>query len=416
VKHTLHTYNDQDALATINLLCTRYWPDRHGGVEQCMWHTSRAWAQAGCHVKVITENRTASPGRQTIAPNLTVRRLKPMQPGRLWRWPHWLRLGWWYRAIRQHAPTGVIWATDPIMATAVILARRSHDLVFNPAGCAGAMNHVAQMHHHVTTMRCPRGLIQMDRFAYKHAHHVVVSSDNVRRQLARFYGPIRSTVHVVPFGVQPPVAIPDTANARSRWGLGSREYVIGFVGRLDPCKGLDFLFKAVAKMDCPYRLLIVGDGPDRQYLRGLAHRIGISHNIVWVGQMSDPSQAYAAMDVLVLPSVYEAFGNVLLEAMAGGVPVVGRAGDDQTVFTAMLQIINPGTTGLICDPHDPTDLAMKLSWLAQHPQARQKMGQMAKSTTHAQPWSAVAEQYIRIAMGLTPQSSQPPVHTLSKAA
>ena len=380
---------------SVTLLCARFWPDRHGGVEQRMWHVSRTMARQGIGVEVLTENRTQALESEQIELNLTVRRLDPMQPGWAWRWREIPRLMWWSRAIQCWVKQGLIWATDPIMAVATILAGRREDLVFNPAGCVAGMRHISQIHPDVVTMRRPRRLMWLDRVAYRHAPRVILSSHNLERQYERFYGRASGAVHVVPHGTQSPMTTPSRGGARRRWDIGHDAFVVGFLGRMDPCKAVDHLLRSVSNGDLKHndRLLLVGDGSDCPRLEAVANQLGLAEKIIWTGALTDPAEAYAAMDVLVLPSVYEAFGLVLLEAMAHGIPVIARRGDDQTVFTAADEIIQDGFTGVIADSTDIVDLSAIIRMLQADRPWRQAMGQRARQAAFARSWDRVVDDY-----------------------
>lgn len=108
---------------------------------------------------------------------------------------------------------------------------------------------------------------------------------------------------------------------------GTRPFCVGFAGRLVPEKGIWDLVEAVRALDAPVRLLLAGDGPLRDDLRALA--LPNADVTVWTGlDHGGMVQAYAGMDVLVLPSRTtptwaEQFGRVLVEALWCGVPVVG---------------------------------------------------------------------------------------------
>jgi glycosyltransferase involved in cell wall biosynthesis len=134
---------------------------------------------------------------------------------------------------------------------------------------------------------------------------------------------------VIPqFGVDPalfsPVA-PITIDKRGN-------PVIGYAGRLVPEKGLDVLLRACAGLPGDWAVHILGEGPARPELEGLARELGIADRVRFLGQAlsTDAPEHYRRMDALVLPSVsrpnwVEQFGRVLIEAMACGVPVVGSA-------------------------------------------------------------------------------------------
>ena len=385
-------------LPHITLLCARYWPEQHGGVESQMGHVSRAFARMGCSVSVFTENRVAAPPFEEIEPGLTVRRFDPLNAGSLWRWSYPLRIRWWVKAIRHAAPRGYIWATDPLMALATVIAGRKTDLVYNPAGCTAAMNLVARRHPHVTTMRTAYTLRGLDRLAYRLAPRVVVGAHNLRQQFETHFGPHKN-INVVPHGVAIPSSLPSHEKARHQRRFAEDDFVIGFVGRLDPTKDLGFLFEALSSrpFDHQVKLLIVGDGPDKLRLDKLAAERDLTDRIVWAGHCQDPNNAYAAMDVMVLPSVYEAFGNVVPEAMVAGVPVIGRRRDPdprRPVLTASEELIRHGQTGLLVDPHDPADLARQLAVLQMFPGGCQAMGRQARRHAMARLWTVVVSDYL----------------------
>ena len=381
----------------ITILAARYWPETHGGVEQHMWEFSRALAEAGVGVNVLTENRTQAPLRQAIMPGLTVDRRGPIDVGRLWRWRPLVHLHWWTRWLRSYRCSGPVWASNPTLAAAAIRAGHSQRTIFNPAGCVAAMRHIGRLHPHAATMQLPRTVAWMDRFAYRRARRVVVSSHNVASQFARAWGR-RDDVHVLPLGAERPADPPARAAARRQWDIDPGAFVIGFVGRLDPCKGLDFLFDAVSQTAPGPNtvLLIAGDGPDEARLRRRAQNAGLAGNIVWAGRVDAPASAYAAMDVLVLPSIYEGFGLVLLEAMAAGVPVLGRKGDGKTILTACEEIIAEGRTGFLFDSHDPAHLTQRLRQLESQPRLRRALGSAGRAAARDKTWRCYTRQCMNV--------------------
>lgn len=393
----------------VTILCDRFWPDAHGGLERKMWNLSRAMAGCGLSVRVITENRTGALENEKVNPGLVVERVASPAYGPFWRCRSLVRLAWWYRVVRSRVGAGTIWANDPRVALAVMAAGRRGDLVYQPIGCHAAMHQLWRAIPGVYTMRTTAGFRWLDRLAYKLAPRVIFESRNVQDQFERFYGRKgEGGCSVEINGVEPAVKTDTTTReqARAQWGLGEHDWVIGFVGRLDPCKDLEFLFRSVASgplADPGVKLLLVGEGPDRLRLEQLTSRLGLTSRVVWAGRHDNPARAYAAMDVMVLPSVYEAFGNVLMEAMAAGVPVVGRRRDGDfrhPVLTANEELIVHGQTGLLVDPHDPDDLARQLWVLSQFPGAREAMGRRARAWASSRTWHAVVQRYYQ-SMGRT---------------
>jgi glycosyltransferase involved in cell wall biosynthesis len=114
------------------------------------------------------------------------------------------------------------------------------------------------------------------------------------------------------------------------------------VGRLDRDKGVRYLLLAVAKANrSDIKLLIVGDGPERQELEKLSDELGLKNRIIFTGFRRDMADMYAAMDLFALPTLREAFGNVIVEAMLSKVPVLA------SYVGGIPEIINDGVNGFM---------------------------------------------------------------------
>ena len=179
---------------------------------------------------------------------------------------------------------------------------------------------------------------------------------------------------VVPLGIDPrPFAAVESGRVQAiRDGHGP---IVLFVGRLRHYKGLDVLFEAAQTVDAEF--WIVGAGPMQRVWRQLAARSPAAPRIRFVGQLADEDLPayYAAADVVVLPSVNrsEAFGLVLLEAMAAGRPVVS------TELGTGTSVVNQhGETGLVVPPNDQLALAGALNTLLADPARRGVMGALGR--------------------------------------
>ena len=161
------------------------------------------------------------------------------------------------------------------------------------------------------------------------------------------------------------------AALRERWGMASSDLILGFVGRLVPEKGVDVLLKAfptIARNVPSARLLITGKGPERAPLERLARELDIAERVVFTGAQRDIVPYYLISDVIVVPSRYEAFGNVAVEAMACGRPVVAsRVG-------GFVDAIADEECGKLVAPNDSEDLAAAVVWLLQSPGRVREMG------------------------------------------
>ncbi len=172
--------------------------------------------------------------------------------------------------------------------------------------------------------RYPLPFRLIERYNLRHADYAIagsVGAATVWREKG-YAGPL---VTIPQFGVDPDVFSPNPA----RRDL-SRGFVIGYVGRLVPEKGVDLLIEAVAGMEGSWRLVVLGEGAERGCLEELTRRMGLSDRVIfeeWIYSLRLPA-FYRGLDALVLPSRSQAnwveqFGRVLIEAMACGVPVIG---------------------------------------------------------------------------------------------
>jgi glycosyltransferase involved in cell wall biosynthesis len=146
------------------------------------------------------------------------------------------------------------------------------------------------------------------------------------REFATLIGLASGKLKLVPNGIEP-ASLPSRGLARQTLGLRSADQVIGFVGRLAPQKAPDVLLRAFAKVRLAVPgviLAMVGEGPLFDGLQRLAVVLGIADSVRWLG-WRDGRSSMPAFDVLALPSRYEGFPYVGLEARAAGLPIVATA-------------------------------------------------------------------------------------------
>jgi glycosyltransferase involved in cell wall biosynthesis len=171
----------------------------------------------------------------------------------------------------------------------------------------------------------------------------------------------------------------------------TRPFPIGFIGRLDPVKRLGDLLTAVEQLDGLVHLHIFGDGPQRPALVAQSQRPGLRGRVTFHGVIPYPQPALAQIGMLVLPSLHEGFGLVLIEAMAAGVPVVARN------VPGVRDVVRDGQTGLLADPADPTALAAAISRLLSDRTLCQRLIESARRDVAQRfTWNRVLLMYLSI--------------------
>ncbi|MHB1318520.1 MAG: glycosyltransferase family 4 protein, partial [Anaerolineae bacterium] len=187
---------------------------------------------------------------------------------------------------------------------------------------------------------------------------------------------------------------------RQSLGLTADDVVVGNVGRLSPEKGHGILLQAAVTVLHRFpnaRFVIIGDGALRPELKRQTAELGLNRAVIWMGARHDVEVLYKAMDVFVLPSLWEAFGIVIVESMASGVPVV--AAD----LPGTRELIQPGETGWLAEPGNPAALAAAITDALARPEARSRVARAAfEQVVSSYSIEAVADQYERIYDRLIP--------------
>jgi UDP-glucose:(heptosyl)LPS alpha-1,3-glucosyltransferase len=155
-------------------------------------------------------------------------------------------------------------------------------------------------------------------------------SEVVRRDLMHSFDLNPDSVQTIYNGVdlerfKPVSEASARATIRRRLGVPETGPVIVFVGSGFARKGLKFLLRAWPEVGSAATLLVVGNDRSVASYKSMAARLGIAGRVIFVGPMETGAELYSAFDGLVLPSLFEPFGNVVLEAMACGLPVVCSA-------------------------------------------------------------------------------------------
>ena len=147
-------------------------------------------------------------------------------------------------------------------------------------------------------------------------------------------------------------------------GIPDERFTVGWIGRMTAVKRTDDIllaFKRLVEDGVDACLCLVGDGPDREETEQLAHDIGIVERCLFLGYQDDVAPFYAAFDALVLPSANEGTPVSVIEALAGGRPVVA------TRVGGVPDVVRDGVDGFLVEPGDIDALAERLGRLAADP-------------------------------------------------
>ena len=232
------------------------------------------------------------------------------------------------------------------------------------------------------------------------ADRLVAANVVEQGHLVRHYDADAARIAVIPCGVDTDLFRPgDRAAARRALGVGGEPLLL-YVGRLAPIKGLDTLLMALAcfrERDASARLLIVGGEADEagtdatSPLARRAAELGLADAVTFVGPQPQDSLAryYTAADATVLPSYYESFGMVALEAMACASPVVAsRVGGLQTT-------VRDGVTGFLVPEGDACALAAGIERLLADRDLAWRIGREGVRWAAQHRWPCVAEAIVR---------------------
>jgi D-inositol-3-phosphate glycosyltransferase len=228
-----------------------------------------------------------------------------------------------------------------------------------------------------------------------------------RAQLEWLYKADPGKISIIPPGVDTrhfyPIPVDE---ARQFIGLKPEDRMILFVGRIEPLKGLDTLIRAVACLRQhdfaePVHLAVIGGDPDASpelitsemaRIQSLCDELGMGNTVVFLGKRGQDTLPYyySAAEVLVMPSHYESFGMVALEAMACGTPVIASQ------VGGLAFLVKDGTTGFHVPAEDDDALCEKLTILLGDEALRRRMGQAAAKYARKYDWNKIAHRLLGV--------------------
>lgn len=216
------------------------------------------------------------------------------------------------------------------------------------------------------------------RFLYPFADRILVNSRALQIQLSACYHHPETKVTVL----HNPLDI-ETINAHGKDCVDDAEQpegppIIVGMGRLGREKGFDLLVRAAAAVRNPFRMVLLGEGVEKNRLRDLVKNLGIDGYVEFAGFRKNPFSHLSMASIFVLPSRYEGFPNSLLEAMALGVACVATR-----CPTGPEEIVTDEVDGLLVPVEDPGALAVAIDRLLGSPMLRERLGRAARERVRA---------------------------------
>ena len=249
--------------------------------------------------------------------------------------------------------------------------------------------------------------VECEREIINSVDRLVAANPLEKAQMIWLYGADPTKIEVIPCGVDLELFYPRArSEAEAYLDMPAHHKMVLFVGRVEPLKGIDVLIEAMALVLEKHTdlrddicLCVIGGEPDADAanmdremarLQDMRETLGIADVVTFLGKREQVALPfhYSAAEVCVVPSHYESFGMVALEAMACGTPVVASRVGGLT-FT-----VQDGSTGFLVPNDDPKALAEKLSLLLTDEAMRQEMGQQAATHAKRYGWPIVAGQIV----------------------
>jgi glycosyltransferase involved in cell wall biosynthesis len=293
------------------------------------------------------------------------------------------------RALRDFKPDIIHLAVPDFLGQAALAFAQTNDI---PAVATYHTRYETYLKHYWYMAPLEGWLKRTLRRFYGACREVYVPSDSTRDALLA--DGLRDNFKPWPRGIDTVRFNPDKRSAawRAELGIGADELVILHVSRLVREKRLDTLTAALKRITVPHKVVIVGDGPDRDFAeKALPDAIFTGFQ---GGEML--VTAYASSDIFVFPSDSESFGNVTLEAMASGLPCVCADA------TGSRSLVVAGETGLLADASDADGFARHITTLAADPALRAAMGQAGRARALTFGWDETLARmlgYYRAALG-----------------
>lgn len=375
-------------------LSWEYPPIVYGGLGRHVHALARAQASRGDDVVVITQHGPGLPQDEVID-GVRIIRVRPDAP----EVPDWRTrfIEWCFGfnvavaraaiALERSWRADVVHGHDWLVGQAAVLACEA---TRQPFVLTVHATESGRMDGDLSSEQS-RAIDATEAWSVSHASAVIVCSEAMREEVATLFHPDPDRVTVIPNGIDPAEWTATPARRRRMRAEYGTPLVV-YCGRLEDEKGVQVLIDALPllrEQQPEARAVIIGTGSATARLKARAHRRRLGSAVTFTGYIPDDDvrAIVAAADVAVVPSLYEPFGFVALEAMALGAPVVvSRTG-------GLATIVEDGRTGRLTTPGDAADLARVLGEVLSAPRAAKARAAAARTVVGERyGWVAIAQQ------------------------
>lgn len=358
-----------------------------GGAEQQSLMLAEQLVKKGMRVSVLTRSFSGLPSFEVIRGVPVYRSIRTLSWGKCFGFSYMLSVLWFLFRNRNSYDIIHCHLLGFHSAVAVLFQRLFNKKTISLVGATGPVSDFLQIKNVSLGKLFLRLIARSDRL-------ILLCEKSREEALSEGFSP--EQLVYIPNGV-------DTAYFKPDPAARAKDNNIICIGRLDRLKGVDSLLQALRRLSdeqIPAHLDILGDGPERGRLEQQAQQLGISHLVCFHGEVHGVAPYLQRASLFVLPSLSEGMPNVVLEAMACGLPaVVTRVG-------GTTEMIHDGVNGVLVEPGNPEQLCAAMKNILLDEEIQRKLGEEARKTVEERfSLEAVSEQYVALYQTLVPVKS-----------
>lgn len=230
--------------------------------------------------------------------------------------------------------------------------------------------------------------IYIFKLVLKNADAVIALTEDMKKAIKKIYN---RDVLVIPNGIDlEKFKDLSKVTLRKGWKIEDEEKILTFVGTLRPFKGVEYLIRAmkiIRQKNADARLMLVGNGENREKLEKLVKELILEEYVRFIGKVQNEEvpEYMVASDIFILPSLSEGFPVTVLEAMASGLPII------VTRVRGLQEIIKDGENGFLVEPKNPEQIAEKVLMLLEDEELRERISRNNKKRVNDYSWESIVE-------------------------